>query len=204
MALNIKITSKKQKPDNIVIRIAKGGKQVLETLHLKARKNLSGDIMIFDHDDIDIVLMTEKKKIVTFAKDFYGEEVYISQNRLFKFLFERGIISQETVQGGNVYASLEAKVLESKKYKPLPHALYTIAKFIEHERPRQEFEKAFDREQERRLSEPLPDESSEFDPKRHNKKKGSIQPGWMPYGLSTAMVYRLEEALREIDHIIEE
>ena len=29
-------------------------------IELKARRTLSGDIMIFDHEDIDIVLMLEK------------------------------------------------------------------------------------------------------------------------------------------------
>lgn len=30
---------------------------------LTARENLSGDLMIYDHKDIDIVLMQEKKKL---------------------------------------------------------------------------------------------------------------------------------------------
>ena len=37
-------------------------------IELKARRTLSGDIMILDHEDIDIVLMLEKKKCVTFPK----------------------------------------------------------------------------------------------------------------------------------------
>jgi hypothetical protein len=36
---------------------------------MHARKNLNGDIMIFDHNNIDIVLMPEKKKVVAFAKE---------------------------------------------------------------------------------------------------------------------------------------
>ena len=36
---------------------------------LNIREAHNGDLMIFDHPDIDIVLMVEKKKIVTFAKD---------------------------------------------------------------------------------------------------------------------------------------
>ena len=43
---------------------------------LTARENLSGDIMIYDHKDIDIVLMKEKKKIVAFAKDILTDNVY--------------------------------------------------------------------------------------------------------------------------------
>ena len=36
---------------------------------LNIREAHNGDLMIFDHPDIDIVVMVEKKKIVTFAKD---------------------------------------------------------------------------------------------------------------------------------------
>ena len=36
---------------------------------LTVRESLSGDLMIYDHKDIDIVLMQEKKKIVAFAKN---------------------------------------------------------------------------------------------------------------------------------------
>ena len=36
---------------------------------LNIREAHNGDLMIFDHPDIDIVVMVEKKQIVTFAKE---------------------------------------------------------------------------------------------------------------------------------------
>ncbi len=53
---------------------------------MNARKNLNGDIMIFDHNNIDIVILPEKKKVVAFAKDLVSDEVYGAQNRLFDHL----------------------------------------------------------------------------------------------------------------------
>ena len=193
MAINIKVFKNKQSPDQIRIKVGAPEKpKVYEVLDLKARRNLRGDVMIFDHNDIDIVL-TKDKKIVTFAKDMFGEAVYDTQNRLFKFLFERGIIDMNTVQGGDFYASVEATILESKDYKPIPHALLSVAKFIEQERPQIAFEERFEIEQEKRLSEPLPDETTDFDPdKYHDDKKGSIQPGHMPFGISATTTYRSE------------
>ena len=38
------------------------------TLELDIRKSLSGDLMIFDHGDIDIVLSGKDKKITAFPK----------------------------------------------------------------------------------------------------------------------------------------
>ena len=36
---------------------------------LNIREAHNGDLMIFDHPDIDIVIMVEKQKVVTFAKE---------------------------------------------------------------------------------------------------------------------------------------
>ena len=55
-------------------------------VELNIRKTLDGDIMIFDHADIDIIIMKDKKKIVAFPKDIMSEVVYGAQDRLFKFL----------------------------------------------------------------------------------------------------------------------
>ena len=53
--------------------------------YLQARRTLNGDVLIFDHEDIDIAIMPEKKKIVALSKDLMGDHVYGSQNRLLTF-----------------------------------------------------------------------------------------------------------------------
>ncbi len=191
MAINIRVFKNKKQTDSLRIKVSSPSQpNIAETLELKARRNLRGDVLIFDHNDIDIVL-TKDKKIITFAKEMFGEAIYETQNRLFKFLFERGIIDLKTVQGGDFYASVEAEILESKDYKPIPHALLTIAKFLDIEKPQIDFEIAFEKEQERRLAAPLPDESTDFDPQKyHREKKGSIQPGHMPFGITATTTYR--------------
>ena len=194
MAIRIKIGDKPDPAGRISISVGPPKQQVEETIKLKAKKSINGDIMIFDHNDIDIVLMMEKKKIVAFAKDSLGDHVYEAQNRLFSFLFRKGIISREGIQGGNVFYSMEVPILESKQYNAVQHALFSIYKFIEAERPEIEFEENFEREQEQKLGAPLPGESTEFDARRHSAEKGSIQTGKYPYGIGKySAVYRLEE-----------
>jgi hypothetical protein len=166
------------------------------TIKLNARRTLDGNVMIFDHKDIDIVLMPEKRKIVAFAKKLFGDDVYNAQDRLFGYLRNKGIIEYDSIQGGNIYSSMEAKVAESKDYNSTQVALFTISKFMEKERPYFEFEKAFDAEEERRLAEPGPEDSTEYDPERyHHTDKGSIRPGIKPFGI--ANIYRLEESKGE-------
>ena len=53
---------------------------------LKIRKAINGDIMIFDHNDIDIMILKEQKKVVAFAKEILTDSVYGAETRLFDFL----------------------------------------------------------------------------------------------------------------------
>ena len=62
-------------------------KEVVAQVALNVRKTLDGDIMIFDHADVDIIVMKGKQKIVSFPKDIMSEVVYGAQDRLFKFLW---------------------------------------------------------------------------------------------------------------------
>ena len=71
-------------------------------VHLNMRRGLDGRLMVFDHDHIDIVLLPEKNKVVAFAKQDYSDIVYETQDRLFKFLINKGICAPESIKGGNV------------------------------------------------------------------------------------------------------
>ena len=189
--MSIKVTL--SEPDKITVTL-KSKKTIDETVELKARRSLNGDIMIYDHNEIDIVVMTEKKKILTFAKEYYGDQVYEAQNRLFNFLRKRGIIDYDSIAGGNIFYSMEANIQESDQYNVTQHALLGISRFLEQERPLMEFDKAFDEEEERRLNEPPPGEFTDYDPEKyHSERKGSMNPAHFPYGIQTAAIYRLEE-----------
>ena len=87
--------------------------------------------MIFDHTDIDIVVMLEQKKIVAFAKDLITETVYGAESRLFEHLKRKGVVAYDSIQGGNVYGSLEAKIYESKEVDSIKATLYEIAQWID-------------------------------------------------------------------------
>ena len=189
MAINIKLGAS-DPPIKVTIK----QNLVEETIELKARKSLAGDIMIYDHNDIDIVIIPKNRKILTFAKEYYGDNVYEAQNRFFRFLKKRGIIVYDSIQGGNVFSSMEAKIQESQEYNEVQHTLLAVSRFLEDERPLMEFEKHFEKTEEDRLNVPPPGEYTEWDPEEyHSERKGSIRTGQFPYGLQSAAVYRLEE-----------
>jgi len=155
---------------------------------LNIRESNNGDLMIFDHPDIDIVVMRQKKKIVTFAKDLATDVVYGTSSRLMERLRKKGVIAFDTIQGGNVYGSLEGQLLEMKdaeqKDMELPLLLNQISEWIESERPYfetvEEYEQMYDDE----LTHPDTANSTELGEVPQEAEKGSIMPyifGAYPY-----------------------
>mgnify|MGYP005824280877 CR=1 FL=1 len=158
-------------------------------IELKARKTLDGNVMIMDHEDIDIVIMPTQSKIIAFPKDNFEGYVYDAQEKLFKFLSRKGIIDPSSIQGGNVFMSMEAKMVQTEDYNVVQASLLNISKFLDEERPSYLIRKAYEEEEERRLTEPDPEESTEFDANRHSTQKGSMRPNIRPYGISS--IYRV-------------
>jgi len=142
MSVNVKIDSPAAAGQGTVqVNISKPDvkvtvqKPIISQFKLEARETLNGDIMIFDHPDIDIIILKEKNKVVAFAKDLMTEAVYGAESRLMEFLRKKGVVSYDSIQGGNVYGSLEAAILESKKLNSLRVTMHNISKWIEIERP---------------------------------------------------------------------
>lgn len=201
MAINVKLGSPPQPtPENSTISVAinnspKIGVSITNpNLHeikfkLNIRESSNGDLMIFDHPEIDIVVMVEKKKVVTFAKDLATDIVYGTSSRFMERMRTKGIIAYETIQGGNVYGSLEGVILEMKNPEKdgnvMPLVINQISEWIEEERPyfeaAEDYEKMYDDE----LTDPDAEMSTALGEVPQAAEKGSIRPymfGAYPYG----------------------
>jgi hypothetical protein len=143
-------------------------------IKLNVRKSIDGNVMIFDHIDIDIVMMPEKKKIVAFPKETMSDVVYGAQNRMFDFLTKRGVVLPETVQGGNVYGAIEGAYPDSKSADTTNIVLLTLSKFIDEERPYFAYDKAYRQQEVDRIVDPEDEDSTELGEVPHSNKKGSI------------------------------
>ena len=62
---------------------------------LNARKALNGDIMIFDHSDIDIVILTEKKN---FPEEYYDLVWKLKQEKTIETILENATLRKEKVE----------------------------------------------------------------------------------------------------------
>jgi len=164
-----------------MIKIKIGGPQA--TVELKARKALDGSLLIMDHQKIDIAVVPESMKILTFPKTMSNEDVYDYQSRLLELLADRGVLNRSTIQGGNIFRSLEGELYESQEVNSMQAAVYVITEFLateaEHERIADQYEK----ELEDMFTHPTDRDSTEYGEVPQYGEKGSMRPGYYYYPL---------------------
>jgi hypothetical protein len=151
---------------------------VVANLKMKARRAMNGDIMVFDHADVDIVMSPTTSKIVAFAKEAMSDLVYGAQDRLFSFLSKKGIVDRASVQAGNVYGSMEGMMLSGVDRDSFRMALINISKWIDEERPYFEFAEKFGELTVDRFTDPDEESSTELGEVPHEEEKGSLRPGY--------------------------
>ena len=94
-----------------MLKIQIGGSEIDASVELKIRQALDGTLLVMDHPKIDIAIMPKKLKVVTFPKKTVSEDVYEYQDRLLELMADKGILDRNSIQGGNVYRSLEGSLL---------------------------------------------------------------------------------------------
>ena len=175
MSVKINITGEEQAPapEEKTIKIEIVEKDELE-FNLNLRRALNGDLMILDHKDIDIVVQPTSKKVVTFAKEITSDAVYGAESRLLEYLRRQGVINYDSIQGGNVYGSLEGQIMDSESHDPIKVALLKISEWMTSEQPYITGTTAYDDMQDDALVDPDNEYSTELGQVPHADEKGSI------------------------------
>jgi hypothetical protein len=172
----------------LTIKIGRGHQSAVVRLEMDLRKSLNGDLMIFDHGDIDIVLSPSKNKIVAFPKDTMNDLVYGAQNRLFAHLRKKGLIIPESIHAGAFYGSFEAdmEIPFKESLNAAKLTLINISSFIDEERPYFEATEAIIAMTDDELIHPDNTDSTELGEVPQSTEKGSIRPGFTsgPYSLN--------------------
>ena len=131
--------------------------------------------MILDHKDIDIVVQPTSKKVITFAKEMVSDAVYGAESRLLEYLRGQGVIDYDSIQGGNIYGSLEGQIMDSKTHDPVKVALLKISEWMTSEQPYITGTTAYDDLQDDALVDPDNEYSTELGEVPYADNKGSIQ-----------------------------
>jgi|TARA_R110000744_G_scaffold33929_2_gene79440 hypothetical protein len=175
----------------VLVKIGKSdteGPKKFEPIKLKLniRKTLDGNILIFDHADIDIIVMPKENKVVALSKEQMTDMVYGAQNRLFDYLRKKGVIDFASVHGGSVYGSMQAMILAAEdNSNAVQHIILNVSKFIDEERPYFDFVQSYMDQEEDQLLDPDNLNSTDLGDVPHSSEKGSIRPDKVrdPYGL---------------------
>jgi hypothetical protein len=176
MSVSINVVDNEETPlpidtpdDGLTIKVVE--KDTVEA-KLKLRSSINGDLMIMDHKDIDIVIKQSDKKVVAFAKETLSDLVYGAEARLFEYLRKNGLIEIDSIQGGNIYGSLEGKLQEGNKVIEI--TLLKIAEWMEGEEPMIAGRTGYDDMQDDHLLEPDGEYSTELGEVPAAEEKGSI------------------------------
>ena len=139
---------------------------------LNLRSAINGYLMIMDHKDIDIVVKPKDKKIVAFAKETLSDLVYGAESRLLEYLRKTGVLEIDSIQGGNIYGSLEGQIQEGEKSVEI--ALMKISEWMETEQPMIAGRTGYDEMEDEHLLEPDGEYSTELGEVPQAEEKGSI------------------------------
>lgn len=141
---------------------------------LMTRSALNGDIMILDHKDIDIVLKQDEGKILTFAKEVISDYTYGAEARLLEYLRSRGVLEYDSIQGGNIYGSLEGKIMKSENQEANKVVLKNISEWMTTEESYLKGTTAYDDMSDDHLLSPDGEYSTELGEVPAEERKGSI------------------------------
>ena len=174
MAIKISVSQPEHEKIRVTVHEQESPRTTQVSLDLKARRTLDGNILIFDHKDIDIVVQPATKKVVTFAKETMSDAVYGAESRLLEYLRRQGVVNYDSIQGGNNYGSLEGQIMDSKSYDSIKVTLLKISEWMETEQPYITGTTAYDDLQDDALIDPDNEHSTELGEVPHEERKGSI------------------------------
>ena len=157
-------------------------------ISLSVRRTLDGNLIIQDHHSMNIVIVPDKGKILSFPKGEYNEDCYADQDDLFKHLMLNGVIKPDSINGSNIYGSLEAMYVTDKKSdeEPIDVVLLNINSFLKDAKENHQVRKKYIDDLEKQLIDPEDENTTDMGEIPHRQFKGSIPM----YGFPTRGVYR--------------
>ena len=155
---------------------------------------MNGDLMIFDHGDIDIVLSANNNKVIAFPKETMNDIVYGAQNRLFSHLRKKGLVIPESIQAGSFYGAIEATMenTSSDDLSTPKMTLINISNFINEERPYFESTEAIISMTDDELIHPDKTDSTELGEVPQSTEQGSIRKSYIRDPYAVGYMYTFE------------
>jgi hypothetical protein len=100
-------------------------------VELQVKKTLEGNLLISDHDHMDIVVVPAANKILTLPKPMAEKDIYEYQRDFMYSLFKGGLINADAAQGGPRFGIIEAQYAAEGSVDPLQSLLLQIESWIQ-------------------------------------------------------------------------
>ena len=97
---------------------------------LGIKKTVDGNILISNHEYIDIMIDPKNMKIITMPKFDVERDTYEYQKDLLNFLFKKGLLAPDDAQAGSRFGVVEAPLPSSDDVNPIQALLFQIEKYI--------------------------------------------------------------------------
>ena len=167
-----------------IVKSDTSSEEIVKTVTFEARRSLDGDLMILDHDLIDIVVSKEKSKVTTFPKKNDMMETYNVQESLLYHLSNTGIVNRSSIKSGAFYSSLEADVLQSsiEGVSAYQSTLLEIYNFLQEEEPNMKARTAYSNDLQQFFLDPESEDTTELGEVPQKEKKGTMDHQVRPYG----------------------
>ncbi len=131
---------------------------------LVAKKTLNGNIIVYDHPEVNIIFSRDENNIVVKPKKNYSDRVYNVQFKYLNFLANKGVVDPKTIKAGSIFYALEAEMEKPKEVSVdlMEIFLYQTAKFLKSEEPYYNAVEYYDSEVDKMFDEPNEDNSTEL------------------------------------------
>ena len=131
-------------------------KPVQARVSLQISKTLDGNLLINDHDYMDIVIDPKQNKIITLPKPFSDKDTFDYQADFYNYLFSKGLLVGTKIEGGATFGMMEADYPASDNVDidPLQAILFQVEKYIEQQNMNNEKAQEYDENIEDRFVDP--------------------------------------------------
>ena len=199
MSVRLVLPPNSAEPGGIILDLPKSGMKfsINPELHktevkVKARRSYNGDIVLYEHPEVDVAISTNKTKILVIPKGKVSDDSYDIQDKIFNYLSKRGVVDPASVQSSSAYGILEGKYYQNEDIGVLGLVIYEVNNFIQKDKENYVYDEIFDK-MEKEMIDPEDDRTTELGEIPHEEMQGALRPGYIyPYGSYGAMgLYRI-------------
>ena len=137
-------------------------KETQATITLKIKKTLDGNLLIDDHEHMDIVVVSSTNKVMTIPKPYAEKEAYSYQKEFMYEMFKGGVLVLDSTQGGAKFGVLEASYPNESDVSTLQSLLFRIDKYIKETSSSEVLADEYEQNIEDRFTDPNEEDSTEY------------------------------------------